>query len=180
MWIQSSHSLRVTTWRNDLPPGRAAIEPIGSDGSWVTQSIKVRCVLWSGQRSTGLGCLYFTHRMTCYTVFPSRLPSAVFRFLQILFKFYFRNIWIQFVQLASDPNLNWARSERVNTRLRVQIIYCRRLQDWRNNLTPWSRVLPEKLTGSQLVKELPTFYGWSFAAFTSARRLSLSRARAIQ
>jgi len=26
-------------------------------------------------------------------------------------------------------------------------------------LTPWSRVLLEKLTGSQLVKKFPTFYG---------------------
>ena len=25
--------------------------------------------------------------------------------------------------------------------------------------TPWSRVLPEKLNGSQLVKKFPTFYG---------------------
>jgi len=33
-------------------------------------------------------------------------------------------------------------------------------------LTPWSRVLVEKLTGSQLVKKFP--------AFTNARHLSLS------
>jgi hypothetical protein len=26
-------------------------------------------------------------------------------------------------------------------------------------LTPWSRVLVEKLTGSQLVKKFPAFYG---------------------
>jgi hypothetical protein len=25
--------------------------------------------------------------------------------------------------------------------------------------TPWSRVLPEKLTGPQLVKKFPAFYG---------------------
>ena len=49
-------------------------------------------------------------------------------------------------------------------------------------LTPWSRVLLEKLTGLQLVKKLPTFYGtWSFiAAFTSSRHLSLSWASSIQ
>jgi hypothetical protein len=37
-------------------------------------------------------------------------------------------------------------------------------------LTPWSRVLPEKLTGSQLVKKFPAFYGKRrlIAAFTSA------------
>jgi len=27
------------------------------------------------------------------------------------------------------------------------------------SLTPWSRVLTEKLTGSQLVKKFPAFYG---------------------
>jgi hypothetical protein len=49
-------------------------------------------------------------------------------------------------------------------------------------LIPWSRVLFEKLTGSQLVYKFPTFYGnRSFIpAFTSARHLSLSWARSIQ
>jgi len=43
-------------------------------------------------------------------------------------------------------------------------------------LTPWSRVLLEKLTGCQLVKKFPTFYGTRrfITAFTSARHLSLS------
>ena len=43
-------------------------------------------------------------------------------------------------------------------------------------LTPWSRVLLEKLTGFQLVKKFPTFYGTLrfITAFTSARHLSLS------
>jgi len=43
-------------------------------------------------------------------------------------------------------------------------------------LTPWSRVLLEKLTGSQLVKKFPAFYGTRRfnAAFTSARQLPLS------
>jgi len=45
-------------------------------------------------------------------------------------------------------------------------------------LTPWSRVLLEKLTGFQLVKKFPVFYGTQsfITAFTSARRLSLSQA----
>jgi len=43
-------------------------------------------------------------------------------------------------------------------------------------LTPWSRVLLEKLTGSQLVKKFPAFYGTRrfFTAFRSAHHLSLS------
>ena len=43
-------------------------------------------------------------------------------------------------------------------------------------LTPWSIVLLEMLTGFQLVKKFPTFYGNRkfITAFTSARHLSLS------
>jgi len=43
-------------------------------------------------------------------------------------------------------------------------------------LNPCSRVLLEKLTGSQLVKKFPTFYGTRkfITSFTSARHLSLS------
>jgi hypothetical protein len=43
-------------------------------------------------------------------------------------------------------------------------------------LTPWSRVLLEKLTVYQLVKKFPTFYGTRkfITAFTSAHQLSLS------
>jgi hypothetical protein len=43
-------------------------------------------------------------------------------------------------------------------------------------LTPWSKVFPEKLTGSQLVKKLPAFYGTRtfITAVISARHLSLS------
>ena len=48
-------------------------------------------------------------------------------------------------------------------------------------LTPWSRVLLEKLIGFQLVKNFPTFYGtWRFiTAFTSVRHLYLSWASSI-
>jgi len=49
-------------------------------------------------------------------------------------------------------------------------------------LTPWSRVLFEKLTGFQLVKKFPEFYRTRkfITAFTNARHLSLSRASSIQ
>ena len=51
-----------------------------------------------------------------------------------------------------------------------------------NQITPWRRVLLEKLTGSQLVKKFPAFYGTRkfITAFTSARHLSLSWARSTQ
>ena len=43
-------------------------------------------------------------------------------------------------------------------------------------LTPWSTVLLDKLTGFQLIKKFPLFYGTQrfITAFTSARHLSLS------
>ena len=49
-------------------------------------------------------------------------------------------------------------------------------------LTPWSRVLLEKLTGSQLVKKFPTFYGIRrfITAFTCVSHLSLFWASSIQ
>jgi hypothetical protein len=49
-------------------------------------------------------------------------------------------------------------------------------------LTPWSRVLLEKLTGFQLVKKFLAFYGTRrfITTFTSARHLSLSSASSIQ
>ena len=49
-------------------------------------------------------------------------------------------------------------------------------------LTPWCRVLLEKLTGLQLVKKLPAFHGTQrfITALTSVRHLSLSWASPIQ
>ena len=49
-------------------------------------------------------------------------------------------------------------------------------------LTPWCRVLLEKLTGLQLVKKFPAFHGTRrfITALTSIRNLSLSWASPIQ
>jgi len=51
-----------------------------------------------------------------------------------------------------------------------------------NSLTPWSRVLPEKLTVTQLVKKFLVFYGTRrfITVFTRARHWSLSSARWTQ
>ena len=51
-----------------------------------------------------------------------------------------------------------------------------------NLLTPWCRVLLEKLTGLQLVKKIPTFHGNPkfITALTSVHHLSLSCASPIQ
>jgi hypothetical protein len=47
---------------------------------------------------------------------------------------------------------------------------------------PWSKVLPEKLTGPQLVRKFPAFYGNRrfMTAYTRARHLSLTWSRSIQ
>ena len=49
-------------------------------------------------------------------------------------------------------------------------------------LTPWCRILLEKLNGFQVVKKFPAFYGTRrfITAFTSTRHLSLSWASSIQ
>ena len=49
-------------------------------------------------------------------------------------------------------------------------------------LIPWSIFLLQKLTGSQLAKKVPAFYGTQsfITAFTSARHLSLTWASSIQ
>jgi len=56
------------------------------------------------------------------------------------------------------------------------------LQETTYLLTPWCRVLLEKLTGLQLVKKFPAFYGTRrlITALTSIRHLSLSWASPIQ
>jgi len=48
-------------------------------------------------------------------------------------------------------------------------------------LTPWSRELLEKLTGFQLVKKFPAFYGARrfITVFTNTRHLSLSWGRSV-
>ena len=49
-------------------------------------------------------------------------------------------------------------------------------------LIPWSRVLPEKLTGSAASQEIPRIFGtrWFLTVLTSARHLSISWANSIQ
>jgi len=45
-----------------------------------------------------------------------------------------------------------------------------------NQQTAWSRILPEKLRVTQVVKKFPAFYGtrWFITVFTSARTISMS------
>ena len=52
----------------------------------------------------------------------------------------------------------------------------------REMTTAWSWVLPQKLTGSQLIKKFPAFYGTRrfITAFASVRHTSVSWAKSIQ
>jgi len=63
-----------------------------------------------------------------------------------------------------EVHFDWGTHEKI---VRSKVTYL---------LTPRSRVLLEKLTGPQLVKKFPTFYGTRrfITAFTGARHLSLS------
>jgi hypothetical protein len=67
-------------------------------------------------------------------------------------------------------------------RTRKRLVSCLIGARHRYLLTPWSRVLPEKLKGPELLKKFPAFYGTRrfITAFTRARHLSLSWARLIQ
>ena len=95
---------------------------------------------------------------------------------------YLQNFWkfdtpIQYSQgWRTHPPMQWIRRnfwpgvKRPGHKLTVYL------------LTPWSRVLLEKLASLQLVKQLPAFYGTRrfLTALTSARHLSLSWASPIQ
>jgi hypothetical protein len=78
------------------------------------------------------------------------------------------SISTQFCKIAILFNKSWLCSH-----------YMKQNNYW---LTPCSRVLLQKPTGSWLVKKFPTFYGtWRFIIpFTSAHHLSQSWARSIQ
>jgi len=77
------------------------------------------------------------------------------------------------VCVSYDP-LEWNRI--VNVYVCLLLTYLLNTYFLSYLLTPWNRVLLEKLTGSQLVKKFLAFYGTRkfITAFTSARHLSLS------
>jgi hypothetical protein len=61
----------------------------------------------------------------------------------------------------------------------INFEYTVKINNW---ITPWSRILPEKLSGPQLLKKSPAFYTARrfITAFTTARHLSLSWTRSDQ
>jgi hypothetical protein len=73
---------------------------------------------------------------------------------------------------------NRRKTKSAAAQLVLQPVYANKLPvgDLTYLLTPWNRVLLEKLTGLQLVKKFPAFYRTRrfITALTSARHLSLS------
>jgi hypothetical protein len=75
-------------------------------------------------------------------------------------------------EISEDTQLSIAAGNIHNYGLKHRTIY----RAVTYLLTPWSRSLLEKLTGSHLVKKFHAYYGtrWFVTEFTSARHLSLS------
>lgn len=86
---------------------------------------------------------------------------------------------------ASREDVGIARRPECMSQPRWEFCLCR-VREWYCPLipliTPWRRVLLEKLTVSQLVEKFPAYYRTQsfITAFTKSRRLCLSRARPVQ
>jgi hypothetical protein len=105
-----------------------------------------------------------------------------------------KNIWVYWIHLARDSIGALSCDHGHNTRSKEEGEFLYNVTNYqilKKNilsrsitylLTPRTTVLLEKLTGSQLVKKFPTFYGTRkfITAFTSACHLSLSWARSSQ
>jgi hypothetical protein len=70
----------------------------------------------------------------------------------------------------------WRHHDPTCVQLKIPLYLLTYLGLFTYSLTPWSRVILEKLTGSQLVRKFHAFYGIRrfITSFTSARRLSYS------
>ena len=85
--------------------------------------------------------------------------------------------------VCSDSCERNRRMYPLTHRSNVVLVFCNLISHCNTYLlTPWCRVLLEKLTGLQLVKKLPAFHGTRkfITALTSVRYLSLSWASPIQ
>ena len=100
---------------------------------------------------------------------------------KIIFTLYHEKVWFQkedfylYVENQDSYSL-WLRITRPAT------LFLNNNHNHHRLLTSWSRILPKKLTGSQLAKKFPELYGTRrfITAFTSTRHLSLSWANSIQ
>ena len=106
--------------------------------------------------------IFICIRYIRYNLYFARLSARIDRFSTIELSHKTSMLYIK-----HRPNYQW-------------YFYLNTLQHYL--LTPWCRVLLEKLTGLQLVKKFPALYGTRkfITALTSVRHLSLSWASPIQ
>jgi len=104
------------------------------------------------------------------TTCPSVTPTFATEMFQAFWNF-----------LVSDEHCTVFSCAMLYSRGSIDICTWMLISVYINKLTPWSSDLPEKLTVPQLVKNFPKFYGNRrfITAFTSARHLYLSWARAV-
>ena len=143
------------------------------------------------------GCFFFIgrdwYKYTWAWDVPTSVNTVLPLFLKILFHVEIRQVltshpvfdeennpWSsQFCSLTRPPNLSLSVVNALLITLFFSTVTAYLLTYL---LTPWCRVLLEKLTGLQLVKKFPAFHGtWRFiTALTSIHHLSLSWANPIQ
>ena len=88
-------------------------------------------------------------------------------------------LFLQFLSISTQISVYPLSLFHLFKPWKLQYVLC---LSYRYLLTPWCRVLLEKLTGLQLVKKCPAFHGTRrfITALTSVRQLSLSWASPIQ
>ena len=89
---------------------------------------------------------------------------------------------VEFVNESATPSVLYVTYFIFVGSHRTHLVQSARKKNNTYLLTPWCRVLLEKLTGLQIVKKFPAFHGTRrfITALTSVRHLSLSRASPIQ
>ena len=89
---------------------------------------------------------------------------------------------VELVQIAGDPTRSFALKQMKKSQVLTYLFTSLLTHSLTHSLTPWSTVLLEKLTGLQLIKKFPAFYGTRrfITAFTSVCHLSLFWASLIQ
>jgi len=109
---------------------------------------------------------------------PESLPNSTIRSCENL-RYFINQISTSFSKIKEPHQNSRRRRSDTNQVMRVQKYHVpyalTHSLTHLLTITPRSRVLLEKLTGSQLVKQFSTFYGTQmfFTVFTSARHLSL-------
>ena len=150
--------------------------------SWLQSGTLAQAQIWNHQAQQLCTVRYLSYLKSFWTKWHSQWKNVPFFCTTACCG----SMWVAFLLCVWEvpgkkpqpgDQLPWLRSVTVflspSSRQKLVFTYL---------LTPWSRVLLEKLTGSQLVKKLPAFYRTHrfITTFTSAHHLFLSWARSIQ